>query len=98
MKSTPEIRAALASEVLRAFVRGWCRNDVTRQRVVCAYLVCAYEGRDSTVRSIADMTGVGFMVVHRTLSSFRRAVKSAQEQEERLGVSIRAWAPKVDPR
>lgn len=88
----PEIHTALKSEILRVFVRGWCRGSASRQRIVCAYLVSAAEGDELSVREIAAVTGDNFMAVHRVVTEFRGDVRHAQAEEEVCGLPLWAWA------
>lgn len=88
----PSIHNALKSEVLRAFVRGWCRGSASRQRIVCAYLVGASEGNEHSIREIAALTGDNFMSVHRILEAFIACVRQAQIEEEACGLPLWAWA------
>lgn len=92
MQETPDIRTALSSEVLRIFVRGWCRGNQRFAKVVVYWLIASMEDLPRSTRTIAAVTGVKESQTRYILAKFRRAIAAAQVEEQMLGVPKSAWA------
>lgn len=92
MHETPDIRAALSSEVLRVFVRGWCRGNQRFAKVVVYWLIASMEDLPRSTRTIAAVTGVKESQTRYIIAKFRRAIAAAQIEEQMLGLPKSAWA------